>query len=104
MTVDNFDRDGPSRSLTTVDGGTFETQVRFESHSSPSRSVVQALEAATGVDALELPPLHGAIDTEALDAIIESTGPAASISFDYGGLRVTVLGDGEITITDREEL
>ncbi len=104
MTVDHFDREAASRSLTTVEGGRFETEVEFGTYSTPTRSVVHAIEAATGVDALELPPLHGAIDTESLDAIIESTGPAASITFDYAGLRVTVHGDGDITITDSQEL
>jgi hypothetical protein len=102
MTVEHLNGDAPQQTLATQGTGAFETSVDFDGDEPPSRSVIRAIEAATGTDALDLPPLHGAVDTEALDAIVLSAGVDARVSFEYASLGVTVFGNGDIRITDVE--
>lgn len=103
MTVDQFDSDTSDNSITIGGGEAFEASFDFDSEPSPSSSVVRALEEATGTYALELPPLHAAIDPEALDAFVTSATTTASVAFDYGTLRVSVSGEGDISVTERGE-
>lgn len=103
MTVDHFNGDTTHSTLTTAGSGPFETSVEFGADAPPSRSVIRAIEAATGIDALNLPPLHAAVDTEALDSVIRSTSSSARLSFDYASLRVTVHSSGDISVTDRDD-
>lgn len=50
----------------------------------------------------KLPPLSDTIGADALDALFrrESGGTPDSISFTYVGCRVTVQGDGTVTVAD----
>lgn len=102
MTVEHLNGDASHPTLATEGTGAFETSVEFGGDEPPSRSVIRAIEAATGIDALDLPPLHGAVDTEALDDVVLSAGPDARVSFEYVSLDVTVFGTGDIRIADAE--
>lgn len=69
-----------------------------------------ALEIATkvadreGVDVIELRrPLYETIDTDALQAVLESTNPSemrASVSFTYCGYHIHVDNAGTVQVTD----
>ncbi|WP_435063375.1 HalOD1 output domain-containing protein [Halobaculum sp. EA56] len=62
----------------------------------PSEAVVRAVAEATDTPVLDLPPLYGVIDPEHLDELIDGRGDDAveerSVSFRFGGCRVTVNG------------
>lgn len=65
-----------------------------------STALVQEIAAAEGVDPTELPPLYDAIDTDALDALVQQSGAAdVTVEFDYGNYRIHIGGTREITIT-----
>lgn len=67
---------------------------------STSLAVVAVVAAARGEDMGDLPPLHAAIDTDALDELMMDsvTGPRGcdSISFRYDELDITVTREGVI--------
>lgn len=55
------------------------------------------------VEASTLPPLHEVVDPDALDALVESTGPAVTagdvaVSFRYAGHDVVVDGEGDVHV------
>jgi len=61
--------------------------------------VAEAVAEAKGVDALDLDPIYGVIDPDALDAVVQSMGSEGSVAFEYEGFSVTVTGDGRIDVT-----
>lgn len=68
----------------------------------PSQAVVERVAAREGVDHTELVPLYEAIDPDALDGLIETSGrddPVLQIGFTYHGYDVTVTGDGGVHLT-----
>lgn len=71
----------------------------------PSMGIVDAVATATGIDPIELPPLHDYVATDALDSLLDrpTTGYTARITFTYDGLEVTVDGNGEIEISQAPE-
>lgn len=70
---------------------------------SMSIAVIEAVEAATGTDALDLPPLLDVIDPDALDALVRSTDQSLRVEFEYSGRTVVVGGDGRISVTGSDE-
>lgn len=65
----------------------------------PSEAVYTAVAVATGQSPLDIDPLAGVIDPDALDAMLDagdrpsspgSTPSGVTVSFDYCGCRVTV--------------
>lgn len=67
----------------------------------PSERVVEAVADAEDADPLDLPPLFGVIDPDALDSLFSSrlgTSPVGEVSFSYGGYDVTVAADGRVTL------
>ncbi|MFC7215020.1 HalOD1 output domain-containing protein [Saliphagus sp. GCM10025334] len=74
----------------------------------PSLAVVEAVAHAENVPVEELapptyPPLHEAIDPQALDQLLEPTSPTrqqneVTVQFQYCGRQVTVDSTGEITL------
>lgn len=68
-----------------------------------SLKVIEEVAAREGVDPVELqPPLHTAVDPEALDAVFESTSSttraAGSIEFHYQGYEIRVDSSGEVQV------
>lgn len=61
--------------------------------------VAEAVAEAKGVDALELDPMYGVIDSDALDAAVRSMSAEGSVTFEYEGYVVTVSGDGRVDVT-----
>ena len=87
---------------TRLDETVDDIPVRSTWSDTPSTEVVKAVATATGIDPLELPPLHDYVATEALDSLLAApsttSGHTARVSFSYAGLEITVYGDGGIEI------
>jgi hypothetical protein len=69
----------------------------------PSQRIVEAIAAIDEVEQSELKPLNDVVDSDALDAFVESTGPDAaaddvSVSFRYSGHDVVVDGEGAVYV------
>jgi hypothetical protein len=77
---------------------------RFEydrERTSPSTAAVAALSEVTGRPPTALGPLHDAVDTDALDALVGDRDAAngdVGVTFPIGGYAVTVNGDGTVTV------
>jgi hypothetical protein len=85
-----------------------DASVEHESHhdwrrDSASEAVVRAVATAENCGACDLPPLHGSIDPDALNALF-SHGSAGStdisVEFPYDGWHVRVAADGSVTVHD----
>jgi hypothetical protein len=83
----------------------FDATYDPDSSRTPSSAVVDAVAAVTNADPMDLPPLYDSVDTDALDAFVESEAGAASgldsnasLRFTFSGTVVTVSDDGEITV------
>lgn len=62
-----------------------------------SEAVVAAVAAATGQSPLELEPLAGAVDPDALNRLLQRDTEGLTVVFEYSGRRVTVT-PGEIRV------
>lgn len=71
-----------------------ESHITIAAGESASIQVVEAIAEAENLDMTDLPPLFEAIDSEALDAVVEDGG--ATVSFQYAGYTVEVRGRTEI--------
>lgn len=99
MTVNLPDLSGPG----TVPDTTSHWQNHAPSADLPaSVAVLEAVEASTGDDALQLPPLHDTIDPDALDALLRSNDESFQIEFDYAGQLVVITDDGQISVTEHD--
>lgn len=65
---------------------------------SVSRAVVSVVADRSGVDPTELPPLHGAVDPEALDSLFAGD-VGGRAEFRYNGFDVVVHGDGRVAVS-----
>jgi hypothetical protein len=73
----------------------------------PATAVVELVAEATDEAPTDLDPLHGAVDTDALNRVVEPTEPNASdtlqVSFSYQGFFVVVRQSGQITLYDLDD-
>lgn len=78
----------------------------MERGQSTSLTVVERIAEQEGVSPENLqPPLHHAVDTEALDSLFRSSTPdvaSLAVEFPYRGYTVRVEGDGDVSILDPE--
>ena len=88
-----------------VAGDGVDHRIRFEpgEHSSVVVGIVEALEAATGIDYEDLEvSLYEAIDPEALESMYrharESDGVSWTFEFTADGFEITVRHDGRVTV------
>jgi hypothetical protein len=68
----------------------------------PSQAVVERVAAREGVDHTDLTPLFEAIDPDALDALVTTSGPKQTpvhVTFRYQGYDVRIAGGGSVTVT-----
>ena len=72
---------------------------RTEKGGSPTMEVAKAVAAVWDISPEELPPLYYTIDTDALDALVES-GDGIIVRFEYEGFEVLVEPD-EIHLEER---
>lgn len=77
-------------------------QTRFDfSEQSPVHAVVTAVAAREDADPCDLPPLERAIDTDALENLLTSSGRRSGdrrVTFAYCGYAVTVRSSGNVTV------
>ena len=79
----------------------------MDAEESVSVAVVRAVAAREDVQPVQLtPPLHDAVDTDALDALFRSIDPGDAesnvrVEFPYRGHTVLVEGPGQVVVTDR---
>lgn len=71
-----------------------------------SMAIVDAVADAVDVDPAALsPPLHDAIDTEALNALVGNSmttdQTTICVTFPYHGYEITVRGDGNVSVEER---
>lgn len=71
-----------------------------------SQSIVETVAETENVSPLDLPPLYGSIDPDALDRLFESPSAAAElrleVEFLYNGYLVTVSEEGYVSIEPHE--
>ncbi|MFB6172600.1 MAG: HalOD1 output domain-containing protein [Haloarculaceae archaeon] len=65
----------------------------------PTSAVVAAVAERKGVEPTALPPLAGAVDVDALDAVVRGDG-GAQVTFEYAGYRATVDEDGQLFLVE----
>jgi hypothetical protein len=70
----------------------------------PVVAIAEEIAAREGTDASRLdPPLHEAVDTDALESLLSASGHAdVELRFDYSGYRVRVRADGTVTVSELE--
>lgn len=89
-----------NRSEADATGGTVEHD--WHGSGRPSTAVVEAVAAVTDRKPTDLPPLHGYVDGDALDALVTSRadgdGTNVRVSFAYEDVDVTVDSDDGITV------
>lgn len=66
----------------------------------PSEAVVDAVATAEGRDPLDLSPLYDAIDTDALDSLVEGSR-GIDVTFKYEGYTVLVRENAEVILDPR---
>lgn len=64
----------------------------------PSNEIARAIAEREAVATEDLPPLFDSVDTDGLNAFLQSA-PEATITFPYRGYEVTVTGSGEVHLT-----
>jgi len=78
---------------------------RFDwtAHGEPSSGIVEAVARSTGREVTALPPLHDAVETDALNALLAdgvgSADGAVDVTFSYAKHRITVSADGDVEIS-----
>jgi len=70
-----------------------ETSRSYDDDETPVGAIVAAVAEATGDSALEIDPLGDRVDTDALNALLDSASSSAAVTFDYCGQQVTVTPD-----------
>ncbi len=99
MTPDDRSSDGTGDS----DGPDRVHRVRWDRYRSPSLGIVETIADTKGVDPLEISPLHGSIEAEALNDLIhvDNAETPTSVSFTHEGILVTVMSDGVLELRFR---
>ena len=73
----------------------------------PATAVVELVAEATDADPTDLDPLHGAVDTDALNRVVEPSEPDTTgslrVSFSYQEFFVVVRQSGRITLYDLDD-
>lgn len=67
--------------------------------------MVETIARREGADPSDLPPLYDAVDTDALDRLAGPRGAGTGdveVTFAYQGYRVTVRGDGRVSLAGVE--
>jgi hypothetical protein len=85
-------------------GGPQDAAVRLDwtDFGKPSSGIVEAVSRATDERPTELPPLHDAVETDALNVLLteddRATGVPFTVTFSYARYRVTATADGEVVV------
>lgn len=68
----------------------------------PANAVIEAVAEATDSDPLDLPPLHEAIDPDALNTLFDRHETSTQVRFQYAGFEVEVQ-EGAVEIEPLQE-
>lgn len=92
--------------MTETDGGNERTQVHGSwTEDGPVIAVTEAVATVTGRDVAELPPLHGYVEMEALERMLNGQRDRAiSVSFSYESTTVSLESNGDLFVTRNEHL
>lgn len=94
------------RCVESLENVTVDEVQRVSRNGNITLTVVSAVAEATGIDMMELEPLHYVIDTDMLESFVRPRDvrpPAqATLRFTYEGVWVDVHDDGEVTVTTSE--
>ncbi|WP_169330930.1 HalOD1 output domain-containing protein [Natronococcus occultus] len=74
----------------------------MQSYETPTTSVVRAVAELEETDITELEPLYEAIDTNALNVLLDAPGTQIEVTFEYGEYLITVTNGGELTVEECE--
>ncbi|AFZ71519.1 HalOD1 output domain-containing protein [Natronobacterium gregoryi] len=89
----------------SVDDDTVTTVARAQYEPEPDAAVVAVVEAVASVtqqDPLEMPPLFGSVNTEALDELVTTPREnPVTVTFSYQQCRVTVSSCGDVAVECR---
>lgn len=85
-------------SANDVGGDTDVVRRTLEEYEAPSVAVVEAVAEATDVDPVNLPPLHDAIDTDALDTLFIDHADGV-LAFEYADCEIRLAGTTTVTVT-----
>lgn len=81
--------------------GAFHVEHDWNGNESLTELVVCSVAAVAGIEPMEVDPLSARVDTDALESLFD-VGAAPSngcaLTFELNDCRVTVYGDGEVTI------
>ena len=68
----------------------------------PSSGIVEAVSRASDERPTELPPLHDAVETDALNVLLTEDDPPTAgpvtVTFSYAQYRVTATADGDVVV------
>lgn len=64
---------------------------------SPAMAVVETVSAITGRDPTAIPPLHEAVDSDALNALLRG-GENVRVTFSYASTLVEITSDGTVQV------
>lgn len=84
-----------------------DCRTSWDRNTSISSRVVQEVADTLGVDPLELDPLYGTIDPDALNSLFQTRKPARQddrVEFMVEGCQVTVFGTGKIDVVPPAEV
>lgn len=76
-----------------------EDVVQVDQTEAAVHEVVTAVAEQTGIGVLDLPPLEGSVDTDALAALLQNEA-TSKVEFPYAGHTVAVAGDGHVRVAD----
>ena len=98
MTEEAGDESGPGE----IPEGTTVDRYDWNNPGSPSTAVIESVGEATGRDPDSLPPLYEAIESDALDQLLEGArdrdGGRTRVVFDWAGVTLVVESDGSIEV------
>lgn len=92
----------------TAETGAFDTTHDWDGDVSLTYSIVNAVAAVKDVAWTELPPLHDAVDPEALERLLVSMegssaqDGAGRVEFPFDGCYVVVTSNGAVTVRPRD--
>lgn len=90
-----------------ADAGRQPIRQTWDEFDHPSTAVIEAVAAATDREPTALPPLHGYVDADALDALLAGelrrkdpggTDASVRVSFVYDGVEVAASSDGHVEV------
>lgn len=82
-------------------GGNFDDSVDGRDTENVAIRIVSRVAEEEGVDPMDLPPIYGVIDTEALEKLTREPSVVGPIRFGYNGWTVEVESGGNVSLTDR---